>query len=205
MIQINKLKTSLIIALISLFFASSSHASDSSLVILVNQVAYNADAPKMAVVSSHESLPQNIVFQIIDSVSSKPVFTGHLQKSQQVKEWHLGTWFSRIDFSAFNGNGRYFIMIEKEGKTYMSFSFLIGASALSEIAVPAITRFFYHQRASSPEELEADRQILLYGSDKSVDLRGGWCDASGDVSKYFSHLRMPILCRRSKHLWLPGQ
>src|ERR1700752_1762036 len=22
----------------------------------------------------------------------------------------------------------------------------------------------------------------------SVDLRGGWCDASGDVSKYFSHL-----------------
>ena len=21
-----------------------------------------------------------------------------------------------------------------------------------------------------------------------MDLRGGWCDASGDVSKYFSHL-----------------
>jgi hypothetical protein len=29
---------------------------------------------------------------------------------------------------------------------------------------------------------------LLYGSTNRVDLRGGWCDASGDVSKYFSHL-----------------
>ncbi|MGH2564227.1 MAG: glycoside hydrolase family 9 protein, partial [Ginsengibacter sp.] len=30
--------------------------------------------------------------------------------------------------------------------------------------------------------------MLLYGSTKTVDVHGGWCDASGDVSKYFSHL-----------------
>jgi hypothetical protein len=30
--------------------------------------------------------------------------------------------------------------------------------------------------------------VLLYGSTNRIDLRGGWCDASGDVSKYFSHL-----------------
>ncbi len=34
----------------------------------------------------------------------------------------------------------------------------------------------------------ADEHLLLYGSTNRVDLRGGWCDASGDVSKYFSHL-----------------
>jgi hypothetical protein len=30
--------------------------------------------------------------------------------------------------------------------------------------------------------------MKLYGSEQEVDMRGGWCDASGDVSKYFSHL-----------------
>jgi len=48
--------------------------------------------------------------------------------------------------------------------------------------------FNRHQRANSPEELKADEHLLLYGSTNTVDLRGGWCDASGDVSKYFSHL-----------------
>jgi len=67
-------------------------------------------------------------------------------------------------------------------------TFQLGEKALTKIAVPAITSFFYHQRAASPEEQEADKNIILYGSSRTVDLRGGWCDASGDVSKYFSHL-----------------
>jgi hypothetical protein len=36
--------------------------------------------------------------------------------------------------------------------------------------------------------LQADEHLILFGSTNTVDLRGGWCDASGDVSKYFSHL-----------------
>jgi hypothetical protein len=36
--------------------------------------------------------------------------------------------------------------------------------------------------------LGADAKMQLFGSTQTVDMRGGWCDASGDVSKYFSHL-----------------
>jgi hypothetical protein len=59
---------------------------------------------------------------------------------------------------------------------------------LATQTVPAIIGFYQHQRANTPEELKADQHLLLYGSTNTVDLRGGWCDASGDVSKYFSHL-----------------
>ena len=32
------------------------------------------------------------------------------------------------------------------------------------------------------------KQATVLGSDKKVDVHGGWYDASGDLSKYFSHL-----------------
>ncbi len=84
--------------------------------------------------------------------------------------------------------GIYKIMVSSDGKDYSSYDFKIADKAIGKIAIPAIINFFYHQRANSPQEMEADRSILLYGSDKTVDLHGGWCDASGDISKYFSHL-----------------
>ncbi len=67
-------------------------------------------------------------------------------------------------------------------------TFRLRTSAIAKTAIPAIINFFYHQRANSPQELDADKSIILYGSNKTVDLHGGWCDASGDISKYFSHL-----------------
>ncbi|MEY2466144.1 MAG: hypothetical protein QOD03_665, partial [Verrucomicrobiota bacterium] len=80
------------------------------------------------------------------------------------------------------------LQVEADGKPFTSFDFEIGKTALAAQTVPAIIGFYRHQRANSPQELQADKHLLLYGSTNRVDLRGGWCDASGDVSKYFSHL-----------------
>ena len=52
--------------------------------------------------------------------------------------------------------------------------------------VASIIHYYHEQRANTPQEMKADSQLRLYGSDRRVDLHGGWCDASGDVSKYFS-------------------
>jgi hypothetical protein len=78
--------------------------------------------------------------------------------------------------------------VDLDGKRYDSFPFEIGKSILAAQTIPAIIGFYQHQRANTPEELQADRHLLLYGSTNTVDLHGGWCDASGDISKYFSHL-----------------
>ncbi|HMH22186.1 MAG TPA: glycoside hydrolase family 9 protein [Puia sp.] len=163
-------------------------ALEQPITILANQVAYNMEAPRSALIRSVKPLPESTDFSLIDTQTSKTVYTGKLKKAEQVGSWQENTWYSRIDFSDFHQPGSYKLQIEVDGKIYRSYPFQLEEKALTKIAVPAIINFFYHQRASSPEEQEADKSIQLFGSDKTVDLRGGWCDASGDVSKYFSHL-----------------
>jgi len=156
--------------------------------ILANQVAYNLDGPKTAIIKSGTALADQTSFQIINTTTGKAISNGKSGKSEQVTDWNANEWYSPIDFSTFQKAGDYKIRILYNGKAVESYDFKIEDNALGKIAIPAIVNFFYHQRANSPEELEADKSLLLYGSDKTVDLHGGWCDASGDISKYFSHL-----------------
>ncbi len=107
----------------------------------------------------------------------------------ECEEWFPGRFFYRADFSALQQTGRFKLAIEREWKRNTTFlTSEIGKRALAAETVPAIIQYYHHQRANSPEELRADQHILLYGSTNRVDLHGGWCDAPGDVSKYFSHL-----------------
>ncbi len=90
-------------------------------------------------------------------------------------------------------------------KDHVSPVFRVDDRALARVGLPAVVGFFQHQRANSPQELEADKTLILYGSDKTVDLHGGWCDASGDISKIlFALWPMPMLCRPSRYRWLHG-
>ena len=107
---------------------------------------------------------------------------------EECADWFPGKYFYRADFSSFQKHGHFKLQIGENGKQYSSFDFEIGKSILATQTIPAIIGFYQHQRANSPEELKADQHLILYGSTNTVDLRGGWCDASGDVSKYFSHL-----------------
>ncbi len=142
----------------------------------------------MAVVRSIEPLPASSEFEIDDALTFRKVYSGTISKGIEVKEWFPGICYSGVDFTGFRQAGIYRIVVRSGQKEYSSCDFSIDSKAIGKIAIPAIINFFYHQRANSPQELEADRSILLYGSDKTVDLHGGWCDASGDISKYFSHL-----------------
>lgn len=168
------------------------HHLDTSLAkevtVLANQVAYNLIGPKAAIVRSKKALPANLEFKLLDALTFKPVFTGKLAKAEQVTDWNTDIWYNRADFSAFNKPGFYKVQVLVNGKEYDSYDFKIEDKALGKIGIPAIVNFFFHQRANSPEEQEADKHIKLFGSEQTVDLRGGWCDASGDISKYFSHL-----------------
>lgn len=168
------------------------HDLDTSLgqeiTILANQVAYNLNGPKSAMLRSKKPLQGDLEFKLLDALTFKPVFSGKLEKTEQVADWSKDIWYRRIDFSAFHQPGHYKIQVVSAGKTYDSYDFKIEDQALGKIGIPAIVNFFYHQRASSPQEMEADKNIRLFGTEKTVNLQGGWCDASGDISKYFSHL-----------------
>lgn len=158
-----------------------------SLAVLVNQVAFNSSAPKFAVIKSNTKR-HPATFNIVDAFNGSKAYSGSLTAGAEVNDWQSGIFFQTADFSSFTNQGKFRITVEIQGKEFDSPEFIIDENALGSIAFPAILNFFKGQRASSPEELEADKAIKLYGSDKTVDLHGGWCDASGDVSKYFSHL-----------------
>ena len=173
---------------LNISFAHVDHLEQPPIQILVNQVAYNAGGNKQAVIQSDQALQGELAFELLDFQTGLPVYSGKVNPSQQVSSWGNGHFYRTIFFSPYRMNGTFKIRIRIEGKIIDSYHFQIGNALLGKISIPAIAGFFNHQRASSPEEQLADRNVRLYGSERTVDLTGGWCDASGDVSKYFSHL-----------------
>ena len=158
-------------------------------VIYANQVGYDAAYPKMAVISTNTPLPVNLAFSIVNTGNNKEAFTGRLEAPQTIADWMPGKTCYRADFSAFKQPGNYVLSITADGKTIISNAFQIEKDALAKLTTSSIIHYYNRQRANTPAELEADEHMhLVGGGNKTVDVHGGWCDASGDVSKYFSHL-----------------
>lgn len=167
-----------------LFVLSSAPAQT----IYVNQVGFDSRGAKIAVVGLPDRLAGPGSFNLIEGATRKIVFKGQLGKAQQVAGWDAKQYFYEADFSAFAQKGKYQLSLVFKGKNIVSAPFEVADKALARLTIPSIIHYYFKQRANTPQELAVDKAILLQGSNKAVDLRGGWCDASGDVSKYFSHL-----------------
>lgn len=181
MIKFRKQLSFVIIALFSITSYSKS-------IIYVNQVGFDPKSPKIAIIGYEGKLNTNTTFDIIDAKTNKTVFTAAVGKAQSVDDWNLGKFFYEADFSSFQKPGNYKVTLKIADQIYTSASFAIEENILAKRTISSIVHYYNKQRASTPEELEADKNMLLFGSTKKVDVHGGWCDASGDVSKYFSHL-----------------
>ncbi|MHC0441639.1 glycoside hydrolase family 9 protein [Flavobacterium sp. 3-210] len=155
--------------------------------IYVNQVGFDPESPKVAIIGFKGNF-SNTTFDIIDTKTQKTVFTSTIGKAENVEEWMLDKAYYKADFSSFKKPGNYKITIKIADQIYSSASFAIEENILAKKTISSIVHYYNKQRANTPEELEADKNMLLFGSTKKIDVHGGWCDASGDVSKYFSHL-----------------
>ena len=165
--------------------------------ISVNQAVFPPAAPKVAVVSSDTALASRDFF--IQDDNTNILFSGKLSATQHLDDWAPGRYFYQADFSTLAKPGHYYLQITKparvldQGRVFgpdgpRSAYFDIGDADWARPMVASIIHYYHEQRANTPPEMKADSQLRLYGSDRRVDLHGGWCDASGDVSKYFSHL-----------------
>jgi hypothetical protein len=157
--------------------------------IYANQIGFDTEGPKIAVVGVDHQLTRKTVFNLVNTLTNETEFTGVLSGPQTIDEWTPGKLYYRADFSAFNKSGKYRMSITLDGIPCTSYPFTIEEDALGKLTISAIIHYYNKQRANTPAELAADaRMHLTGGGDKTVDIHGGWCDASGDVSKYFSHL-----------------
>ncbi|WBA17075.1 glycoside hydrolase family 9 protein [Salinivibrio kushneri] len=108
-----------------------------------------------------------------------------LHHGTQLNNWQMGTAYT-LDFSAFAHRGRYQLVLLTDTPLY-SHPFEIRANCLFHATFSDLLHYFKSQRCSGIYE-HADQRAKVFGSDERVDVSGGWYDASGDVSKYLSHL-----------------
>ena len=154
----------------------------------VNQVGYDARGPKFAVVSTGAALNSKTRFHIVNMNSGAVEFSGKLEGPQEVQELFPGKKFYKAAFSAFINSGTYALQVEGKDRMVISKPFQIEDTALAKLTIPSIIQYYNQQRANTPEEWEADKAAILYGSTNTLNIRGGWADASGDISKDSSHL-----------------
>lgn len=154
--------------------------------ILVNHLGYERDGFKKAVI---EGAPDAAELQcsIVSKDTGREVFSGTARKAGRVPGWK--TWsFHVFDFSAFTGEGRFFVRLDENGTVRESEPFAVGTDLLVSRTLSDIL-FYYKTSHCSGRFDRRDRSVPFYGSDRApVDVHGGWYDASGDTSKYLSHL-----------------
>jgi Glycosyl hydrolase family 9/Cellulase N-terminal ig-like domain len=153
--------------------------------VLVDQVGYDLDAPKQAlVVGSAQDHPTQ--FLLIDSDTGKMVFKGDLKPSGEVHAWDSRVLWT-ADFSSWRKAGHYVLQVSLNRTEVSSCAFEINQDVLERNTLSNVVFYFKGQRASGLMD-KADRHLPLPEKQSGfVDVHGGWYDATGDYGLHLSH------------------
>ena len=149
-----------------------------------NQVGYDVDQPISVIVRS-DQLSDGAEFSVMSGGSA--VKTGKLSAGTNPDNWLNNGKFYVADLSGLAA-GKYTLQVSENGQPQKSGEFVVGENALEKNTLASVLNYFYDDRANNPTVEGWDKSMGIYKSDKKVDVHGGWYDASGDVSKYLSHL-----------------
>ncbi|HHX8434611.1 glycoside hydrolase family 9 protein [Vibrio diabolicus] len=152
------------------------------MLLLTNHIGYEHLGPKKAIVQTEQPHLSSYTAQLICATSEQAVATFAVEEQGKVANWHQG-YFYLIDFSSFTDSGDYFLQVEDT----RSSSFTIGEHILLDQTLSDVIHYFKSQRCGGIFD-QQDRQVPVLNANQTVDVHGGWYDASGDVSKYLSHL-----------------
>nr|WP_086939198.1 glycoside hydrolase family 9 protein [Thaumasiovibrio occultus] len=148
--------------------------------LLTNHIGYECFGPKQAVIANPTA--DASVALLKRCQDNHTMLQLPVKACGPVAQWHTGS-YAMVDFSELEAAGDYYLQV---GET-LSHPFTVAEGLLMDRTFSDLLHYFKSQRCSGRFD-EADRQALLFGSDKRIDVHGGWYDASGDVSKYLSHL-----------------
>lgn len=176
----------LILALIHLSFGQQTEKSnDETGKLLINHLGYETTGSKTVVFQTHRNTAPGS-FSILDAVGNV-VFEGTYEPGGAIAEWHTGSGWAG-DFSALEQTGRFRVSTAYENSVYESDYFTIGDQLLARETFGLLISGIRSQRTVGIYN-EKDKRMTFYGDrTDTVDVSGGWYDASGDRSKYLSHL-----------------
>lgn len=156
--------------------------------IIVDQIGYETDSKKIAMLRSETSVSIDTAYDIMDAASGKVVYSGNTTGSMENKNSLETTAYA--DFSDFNIPGTYKLSSPDFSESY---PFTIGEDIYGN-ALPGIIKMLYMQRCGTelPATYATDfshkachtGKALVYGTDDTyLDVSGGWHDA-GDYGRY---------------------
>jgi hypothetical protein len=156
--------------------------------VLVNHLGYGLHSSRAVVIVLPDgSLPRTVELLAEDgSAPARRLVPGPVEA---VPGWTVGPYV-RVELPQDLAPGRYAVRVgESDGHATLSEPFEISADRLQRQTMSDVLTYFKGMR-SSGEIDRKDRQAALWGDDtgRRVDARGGWLDASGDTSKFLSHL-----------------
>ena len=192
------------IAKISLAISAVATAVSADNTFYINQAGYDWDKPITIVVKSDQDLEGaewTLWYAPREDMTAASVATGKVSKGENPDNWTSNGKFYVIDISGKipatpsgeNGenrpmSGNYHVEIAT-GSPSASDIFYVGQNTLAEKTLGLVMDYFYNDRADKDPVIGWDKKVSVYGStDVTRDVHGGWYDASGDVSKYLSHL-----------------
>ncbi|WP_047049818.1 glycoside hydrolase family 9 protein [Vibrio mexicanus] len=152
------------------------------MLLLTNHIGYEATGPKQAIIMTSKARLSSYNVLLVCAKGHHTVATLDVEKHGKVANWHQGYFYS-IDFSQVNLCGKYYLRFDN----IKSDTFEIGNNILMDKTFSDLLHYFKSQRCTGIFD-QKDKQVPLLGTNTTADVRGGWYDASGDVSKYLSHL-----------------
>ncbi|WP_430392224.1 glycoside hydrolase family 9 protein [Dyella sp. 20L07] len=152
--------------------------------VLVDQVGYDLHAAKQALVAGADDSPPQ-TFRVM-AADGKPVLTGRLVDGGSVARWGT-THYWIADFSKLNVPGRYYLQVGDEATGKRSAAFDVQQNVLERHTLSNVIYYFKGQRSSGLLD-KADRSLARPdGQPGTLDLHGGWYDATGDYGIHLSH------------------
>jgi hypothetical protein len=148
--------------------------------ISVNQIGYELNGPKTAIVQTSYVLSDTMGFSVVND-AGKVVFKGQAGPTQQVTGWQNRN-FRVIDFSGLATSGNYKLSV----KGNLSNPFTIGKDLLFSKTANSVVSFFNGMRSNNT----LDNSLPFHDATRTdkANVLGGWKDATGDPGKHMSHL-----------------
>jgi hypothetical protein len=154
--------------------------------ILTAHLGWGSAAAKAVVAVLPDGLAPGRVELLGPDGAVRPLTAGPVET---VPGWHTGP-YSRIALPTGLPPGSYAVRLwDASGRGCASEPFAIAPDRLQRQTMSDVLAYFKAMR-SSGEIDRKDRHALLWDDEtgREVDARGGWLDASGDTSKFLSHL-----------------
>ena len=147
--------------------------------IYINQLAFDVQAPKQAVVALPigETASRFIVYQ-----DSNMIYQGKLTSQQSFTEWGQGAHYYLADFSQVKRRGEFHIVVNTPKQQLASSTFAIKHNAYFALTAKSLVNYFKASRHTNPR----DESIRMNGTERYVNVSGGWVDAGGDQGKHLS-------------------